>query len=59
MAGDGPLAVKYAEHAALAFPASAPAERRMMAQARSLVALGRYAPDRALAVADDPEAPRA
>jgi tetratricopeptide (TPR) repeat protein len=58
MAGDGPLAVKYAEHAAVAYPGSAPEERRTMAQARSLVALGRYAPDRALAVADDPKAPR-
>ncbi|MBL8554084.1 MAG: hypothetical protein JNL41_07385 [Phenylobacterium sp.] len=58
MAGDGPLAVKYADHAAVAYPASAPEERRTMAQARSLVALGRYAPRRALAVADDPTAPR-
>ncbi|MBX3485053.1 hypothetical protein [Phenylobacterium sp.] len=58
MAGDGPLAVKYADHAAIAYPSSAPEERRTMAQARSLVALGRYAPDRALAVAEDPQAPR-
>jgi len=57
MAGDGALAVKYADHAAVAYPATAPEERRTIARARSLVALGRYAPDRALAVAEDPNAP--
>jgi len=54
MAGDGPLALKYADHAAIAFPESVPPERRLMAHARSLVALGRYAPGRALALADNP-----
>src|SRR5439155_770101 len=66
MAGDGRLAVKYADHAEVAFPAGfngaialpagltraeKPADRRATAQARSLVALGRYAPARALALA--------
>ncbi|MFL5298537.1 MAG: hypothetical protein ACJ798_19330 [Phenylobacterium sp.] len=67
MAGDGRLAVKYADHAEVAFPAGfngaialpagltraeKPADRRATAQARSLVALGRYAPARALALTD-------
>ena len=74
MAGDGRLALKYADHAAVAFPASFdhgvvampagsarsadPVERRTTASARSLVAYGRYAPDRALALADAAGDPR-
>jgi len=70
MAGDGRLAVKYADHAGVAFPAGrddfrvaiptgvtrseGPAERRTTADARALVAYGRYAPDRALALTDAP-----
>ncbi len=70
MAGDGRLALKYADHADVAFPASfdtgtvalpagltrtdAPADRRLTARARGLVALARYAPDRALALKDAP-----
>lgn len=50
MAGDGELAVKYADHAPKAFPDSFPAERRMGITARAYAALGRYAPDRALAI---------
>jgi tetratricopeptide (TPR) repeat protein len=73
MAGDGRLAVKYADHAGVAFPADrddfrvaipggvtrseSPAERRTTADARALVAYGRYAPDRALALADAPSDP--
>lgn len=74
MAGDGRLALKYADHAAVAFPASFdhglvavpagsarstdPIERRTTANARSLVAYGRFAPDRALALADAAGDPR-
>jgi len=49
MSGDGALALKFADHAGKAF-AQAPADRRVTAASRSLVALGRFAPDRALAV---------
>ncbi|HEV7386953.1 MAG TPA: hypothetical protein VGN89_18865, partial [Phenylobacterium sp.] len=74
MAGDGKLSLKYADHAAVAFPASFDkgpvalppgvarvenaANRRTTASARSLVAYGRYAPDRALALADAAGDPR-
>ena len=54
MAGDGGLALKYAEHAAVGFPKAANVERGTTAQARSLVALGRFAPDRALALTETP-----
>lgn len=73
MAGDGRLSLKYAEHVAVAFPDSFdkgavafPAgtarseklgDRRTTATARSLVAYGRYAPDKALALRDDPTDP--
>jgi len=73
MAGDGRLAVKYADHADVAFPAgdrtpvalpagltrneSAP-DRRTTATAKSLVAYGRFAPSRMLAAADAPADPR-
>ena len=55
MAGDRDLALKFADHAGKAF-VSGPADRRVTAASRSLVALGRFAPDRALAIpeaADD------
>jgi tetratricopeptide (TPR) repeat protein len=74
MAGDGRLALKYADHAAVAFPASfdkamivlppgveqqaKAADRRATAEARGLVAYGRYAPARALALADAAGEPR-
>jgi tetratricopeptide (TPR) repeat protein len=70
MAGDARLALKYADHAGVAFPAGreefkvsipagvtrsvTPAEQRTTADARALVAYGRYAPDRALKLADAP-----
>jgi tetratricopeptide (TPR) repeat protein len=73
MAGDSRLALKYADHAAVAFPASFdhgtvampagvtrtadPIERRTTAQARGLVAYGRYAPARALALIEAPGDP--
>ena len=74
MAGDTKLALKYADHAGVAFPASADGapimmppgvarvergpDRRTIVEARSLVALGRYAPARALALADNGADPR-
>ena len=74
MAGDAPLALKYVDHAAIAFPmdfdkgalavppgldgSPTPAARRITATARSFVALGRYAPARALALQDRPDDPR-
>ncbi|WP_293676993.1 hypothetical protein [uncultured Phenylobacterium sp.] len=54
MAGDRGLALKYADHAGVGFPMSASAELGTTAQARSLVALGRFAPDRALALKPAP-----
>jgi len=73
MAGDARLAIKYATHADIAFPASFdkgaismpegidrpqfPADRRVTADGRALVALGRFAPEMALALKDDPTAP--
>jgi tetratricopeptide (TPR) repeat protein len=65
MAGDGPLALKYASHADVAFPDSfnggilvptglasgeGAAQRRATAEARALVAEARFAPDRVLAM---------
>ncbi len=74
MAGDGPLSLKYADHARVAFPAAfdtamivlpagadRPAkasDRRATADARALVAYGRFAPARALALPEDPSQPR-
>lgn len=52
MAGDSALALKYADHAAIAFPKTAFPGRRDNAAARSLIAYGRYAPARALALAE-------
>lgn len=69
MAGDKRLALKYADHARIAFPESGDslrvtvptgsarsesnADRRVTATARGLVAYGRYAPDRALALPEN------
>ena len=57
MSGDRELALKFADHAGKAFT-KAPLDRRTTAASRSLVALGRYAPDRALAVPDAAGDPR-
>ncbi|HEY0436798.1 MAG TPA: hypothetical protein VGC92_09170, partial [Phenylobacterium sp.] len=71
MAGDAKLALKYADHARVAFPAGdtpvmlpsgltradSAADRRATVEARSLVAFGRYAPARALALGDAPGDP--
>jgi len=58
MAGDGPLALKYAEHAETTFPKAAPERSRVLSRARSLVALARFDPDRALAVGGGKDEPR-
>ena len=73
MAGDARLAVKYADHADVAFPAgdktpvALPAgltrhegagDRRTTATAKSLVAYGRYRPARALALRAQADEPR-
>lgn len=58
MAGDQGLALKYADHAGVGFPMAANLERGATARARGLVALGRFAPDRALAVPEAANDPR-
>jgi len=58
MAGDGALAVKYADHAETTFPKAAPERSRVLSRARSLVALGRFDPERALAVPAGKNDPR-
>jgi len=74
MAGDRKLALKYADHADVAFPASndngkvmlpagltrsmKPSESRITVDARSLVAYGRYAPAKIIAMADGAGDPR-
>lgn len=58
MAGDGALALKYADHAETTFPKAAPERSRVLTRARSLVALARFAPDRALAVPAGKDDPR-
>jgi tetratricopeptide (TPR) repeat protein len=50
MAGDGPLAVKFAEHAQRAYPQSLTPEQRDTAIGRSYMALGRFAPEQAMAI---------
>jgi tetratricopeptide (TPR) repeat protein len=50
MAGDEALALRYADHAEKGLSGNALPRNRIISRARSLVALGRYAPDRALAV---------
>ena len=58
MAGDGQLAVKYADHQRKGFPDSAPARNRAASKARSYIALGRYAPEAALAISAHKDDPR-
>lgn len=58
MAGDGALAMKYADHAERTFPKAAPERNRTLSRARSLVALARFDPDRALAVPAGKDDPR-
>jgi tetratricopeptide (TPR) repeat protein len=59
MAGDRDLSLKYADHTPVAFPAGTDAFRRSIVSARTLVAYGRYAPDKALTLpapaASDPQ----
>lgn len=50
MAGDGALALRYADHAEKGFTSATLARNRTLSRARSLVALARFAPARALAV---------
>jgi tetratricopeptide (TPR) repeat protein len=50
MSGDAHLALKYADHAEKAYPASLSAKARSGVVPRSWVALARYAPERALAL---------
>jgi hypothetical protein len=54
MAGDRALALKYAEHAPVAFPVGSPSDRRATAVGRSYIAYGRFAPAKALAIAQAP-----
>jgi tetratricopeptide (TPR) repeat protein len=55
MAGDRELALKYADHGPVAFPAGSDANRRAAVVARGLVAYGRYAPAKALALPPPPK----
>jgi tetratricopeptide (TPR) repeat protein len=50
MSGDAPLAVRYADHAPVAFPVGSPADRRTTALGRSYFAYGRFAPAKALGI---------
>jgi hypothetical protein len=50
MAGDRALALKYADHAPVAFPVGSPEDRRATAVGRSYIAYARFAPARALAI---------
>jgi tetratricopeptide (TPR) repeat protein len=59
MAGDGTLALRYADHAPVAFTEASPADKRTTVLSRRLVAYGRYAPQKALALAERPDDPRA
>jgi hypothetical protein len=54
MAGDRALALKYADHASVAFPVGSAADRRATAVGRSYIAYGRFAPAKALAIAQAP-----
>lgn len=58
MSGDRALALKYADHGAKVFPTLKGEERAIFAQARGYVALGRYAPARALEIPEDKDLPR-
>ncbi len=51
MSGDAALALKYADHADVAYPQSMTVAQRSGVAPRSYVALARHAPDRMLAVA--------
>ncbi len=53
MSGDRSLALRYADHARKGFPETT-TDRQSITTARSLVALGRFAPDRALALTSAP-----
>lgn len=55
MAGDGALALRFAEHAPLAYPMSAPTEQRDNAIARTYLAYARFAPDKAMEIAEPPK----
>ncbi len=55
MSGDAQLAIKYADHATLKWPEGAPMAQRSYPVARTYVALGRYAPERALAIPESAE----
>jgi len=50
--GDGPLAIRFADHARYAFPAPIIGGNAEMVVEQAYVALGRYAPDKALALTD-------
>jgi tetratricopeptide (TPR) repeat protein len=52
MSGDAKLALRYADHMGVAFPAGSPPDRRSVAMARGYIAYGRYAPAKALALAE-------
>jgi hypothetical protein len=52
MAGDRALALKYVDHAPKAFTEALPAKTRGNVTARTYMALGRYDPDRALALSE-------
>lgn len=56
MSGDAQLALKYADHATMKWPDGAPMAQRSYPVARTYVALGRHAPDRALAIPESAEA---
>jgi tetratricopeptide (TPR) repeat protein len=73
MSGNGKLALKYADHADIAFPAGdktpvalpsgltrseSAADRRTTATSKALVAYGRYEPSKALALKEQPGDPR-
>ena len=55
MAGDRSLALKYVDHAPKAFTEATPADQRANLTARTYMALGRYDPDRALALTEHPQ----
>jgi hypothetical protein len=54
MAGDRDLSLKYADHARIAFPDGSDPLRRSLVTARTLVAYGRFAPQKALALPPPP-----
>lgn len=58
MAGDEALALRYADHADKGFTSATLPRNRAASRARSLVALGRFAPERALAIPEGKDDPR-